>query len=47
MVRDLDMQNRQAQTALQRVLKYIKQDEGIDYKPEHDSAPLPELKKPS
>ena len=47
MVRDLDNQNKQAQVALQRVLKYIKQDEGIDYIPQIDDAPLPELKKPA
>ena len=44
MVRDLDNQNKQAQTGLQRVLKYIKQDEGIDYIPQIDDKPLPELK---
>lgn len=44
MVRDLDNQNKQAQTGLQRVLKYIKQDEGIDYSPQVDDKPLPELR---
>lgn len=42
-VRELQPYNKQAQTALQRCLKYIEQDEGIKYEPTVDDTALPEL----
>jgi hypothetical protein len=46
-VRDLDPHNKQATDGLRNALKYIKQDEGIDYMPKLDDTPLPELKRPT
>jgi hypothetical protein len=35
--------NKQASDGLRNSLKYIKQDEGIEYMPKVDDTPLPEL----
>lgn len=40
-VRELQPYNKQAQTALQRCLKYIEEDEGIQYVPVVDDSILP------
>lgn len=45
-VREVEPTNRQAQTAQQRILKYIEQDEGVKYIPATttiDDTPLPEF----
>jgi tetratricopeptide (TPR) repeat protein len=42
-VRELQPYNKQAQTGLQRCLKYIEQDEGIKYEPTADDTALPYL----
>lgn len=41
-VRELQPFNKQAQSGIQRCLKYIQQDEGIEYKPQLDDTPLPD-----
>lgn len=42
-VRELQPYNKQAQTGLQRCLKYIEQDEGIKYEPTADETTLPHM----